>query len=104
MFPIINPWASYDPDDIPDLNPHCKEDLYDLIFGGCGAIIAIVAYVIIMCLLCNVMITYNLNIYLCGGLMFGCTLIYAVLTIVLMKLGFKISNKIISKKRKQTKK
>lgn len=100
MSTIINPWASYDPDDIPDLNPHCKEDLYDLIFGGCGAFIAFVVYVIIMCLL----ITYDLNMYLRSGLILGVSLIYAVLTIVLMKLGFKISDKIISKKRKQTKK
>lgn len=33
---FINPWASYHPDDIPDLTPRSDEEMTGCLAGACG--------------------------------------------------------------------
>lgn len=93
---FINPWASYYPDDIPDLNPHDDEDMVGCLASGCGFIVSTIIYVLL--------------IYLCFTLSEGLlkqilflivsAVIYPIITIYLTKLSFKIGDKIYKKKRK----
>ena len=93
---FINPWASYHPDDVPDLNPHSDEEMVGCLAGGCGFIVSSIIYVLLF--------------YLCFTLTKGAirpilitidsAVIYPILTICLMKLSFKIGDKIYKKKRK----
>ena len=92
---FINPWASYKPKDIPDLTPHTDEEAVGCLFGGCGFIIASIIYILLF--------------YLCFTLTKGLlrpilitidsAVIYPILTICLMKLSFKIGDKLYKKKR-----
>ena len=97
---FINPWAYYqihEPDKIPDLNPHNDEEMVGCLAGACGFIVSSIIYVLLF--------------YLCFTLTKGVlrpilitidsTVIYPILTICLMKLSFKIGDKIYKKKRKQ---
>ena len=93
---FINPWASYHPDDIPDLNPHDDEEMVGCLAGGCGFIVSSIIYVLLL--------------YLCFNLTKGVlrpililkdsAVIYTIITIYLVKLSFKIGDKIYKKKRK----
>ena len=93
---FINPWIFYDPDDIPDLTPHDDEEMVGCLAGGCGFIVSSIIYVLLF--------------YLCFNLTEGLlrpililidnVIIYPILTIILMKLSFKIGDKIYKKKRK----
>lgn len=93
---FINPWASYHPDDIPDLTPHDDEEMVGCLAGVCGYIVSSIIYVLLF--------------YLCFNLTKGVlrpililidsAVIYPILTIILMKLSFKIGDKIYKKKKK----
>ena len=93
---FINPWASYHPKDIPNLNPDTDEEAIGCLAGGCDFIIASIIYILLF--------------YLCFTLTKGLirpilitidsAIIYPILTICLMKLSFKIGNKLYKKKRK----
>lgn len=93
---FINPWAFYDPDDIPDLNPHDDEEMVGCLAGGCGFIVSSIIYVLLFYL------CFNLTEGLLRPIlvMIDSTVIYPILTICLMKLSFKIGDKIYKKKRK----
>lgn len=93
---FINPWASYDVDDIPDLTPHDDEEMVGCLSGACGAIIASVIYVLIF-YLC---FTLTNNILRPILVMIDSVIIYPILMIYLMNLSFKIGDKIYKKKRK----
>ena len=94
---FINPWASYHPNDIPDLNPHDNEEMVGCLAGACGFIVSTIIYILLF--------------YLCFTLTKGllrpilitidCVVIYPILTIYLVKLSFKIGEKIYKKKRKK---
>ena len=93
---FINPWASYHPKDIPNLNPDTDEEAVGCLAGICGFIIASIIYILLF--------------YLCFTLTKGLirpilitidsAIIYPILTICLMKLSFKIGDKLYKKKRK----
>lgn len=93
---FINPWASYQPDDIPDLTPRDDEEMVGCLAGGCGFIVSTIIYVLLF--------------YLCFTLTEGLlrpilitidsAVIYPISTICLVKLSFKIGDKIYKKKRK----
>ncbi len=99
---FINPWASYHPDDIPDLNPHNDEEMVGCLCGACGYIIASIIFALITYLLFSITENGYINIHWLPFLMFAnCIVIYPILTILLMKLSFKIADKItIGNKRK----
>lgn len=98
---FINPWASYDPDDIPDLNPQDDEEAIGCICGACGYIIASAIFIwvihFILNLRLNAIISTDIHFIL---ILINCIIIYPILTIILMKLSFKIGDKIYKKKRK----
>ena len=93
---FINPWASYDPDDIPDLTPHDDEEMVGCLAGGCGFIVSSIIYVLLFYL------CFNLTKGLLRPILIliDSAVIYPILTICLMKLSFKIGDKIYKKKRK----
>ena len=93
---FINPWASYHPDNIPDLNPHDNEEMVGCLAGACGFIVSTIIYILIF-YLCFTLTTGLLRPIL---VMIDSTVVYPILTIYLMKLSFKIGDKIYKKKRK----
>jgi hypothetical protein len=93
---FINPWASYDPDDIPDLTPHSDEEMVGCLAGVCGYIVSTIIYVLLF-YLCFTLTKGLLRPIL---VMIDSVVIYPILTICLMKLSFKIGDKICKKKRK----
>ena len=93
---FVNPWAFYDPDDIPDLNPHDNEEMVGCLAGGCGFIVSTIIYILLF-YLCSTLTECLLRPLL---VMIDCVVIYPILTIWLMKLSFKIGEKIYKNKRK----
>lgn len=91
---FINPWASYHPDDIPDLTPHDDEEMVGCLAGACGFIVSSIIYVLLMHL-CFTLTEGMLRLVL---IMVDCVVIYPILMICLMKLSFKIGDKIHKKK------
>ena len=101
---FINPWAFYHPDDIPDLNPQDEDEARGCICGVCGYIIASAIFVWLMHFILN----FRLNGIISTDVHFililvNCIIIYPILTIILMKLSFKIADKFITKKKKYMK-
>ena len=96
---FINPWASYHPDDIPDLNPQDDEEAIGCICGACGYIIASAIFVWLMHFILNLklndIISTDVHFIL---ILINCIIIYPILTICLMKLSFKIGDKIYKRK------
>ena len=96
---FINPWASYHPDDIPDLNPQDDEEAIGCICGACGYIIASAIFVWLMYFILNLklnnIISTDVHFIL---ILINCIIIYPILTICLMKLSFKIGDKIYKRK------
>ena len=92
---FVNPWAFYHPDDIPDLTPRDDEEMVGCLAGGCGFIISSIIYALLF--------------YLCFTLTKGAlrpilitidsAVIYPIIMIYLVKLSFKIGDKILKKKR-----
>ncbi len=93
---FINPWACYHPNDIPDLNPHSDEEMVGCLAGGCGFIVSSIIYILLL-YLCFTLTKGLLRPIL---LTIDSAVIYPILTICLMKLSFKIGDKIYKKKRK----
>lgn len=94
---FINPWVFYDPDDIPDLTPHDDEEMVGCLAGGCGFIVSSIIYVVLFYLCFNLTKGMLRPILI----MIDSAIIYPILTICLMKLSFKIGDKIYKKKRKR---
>ena len=93
---FINPWIFYHPDDIPDLNPHSDEEMVGCLAGGCGFIVSSIIYVLLF-YLCFTLTKGVLRPIL---ILIDSAVIYPIITICLMKLSFKIGDKIYKKKRK----
>lgn len=98
---FINPWAFYEPDDIPDLNPQDNEEAIGCICGVCGYIMASAIFVWLMHFILNFRLKgiISTDVYFILMLII-CIIIYPILSIILMKLSFKIGDKINKKKRK----
>ena len=95
---FINPWASYHPNDIPDLNPHDNEEMMGCLAGACGFIVSTIIYILLFYFLCFTLTEGFLRPIL---ITIDCVVIYPILTIYLVKLSFKIGEKIYKKKRKK---
>lgn len=101
---FINPWAYYqihEPDKIPDLNPRDDDEAVGCLAGGCGFIIASAIFVWLMHFILNLKLNdiINRDVYFILILV-NCIIIYPILIICLMKLSFKIGDKLYKKKRK----
>ena len=91
---FINPWTFYHSDDIPDLNPQDDDKARGCICGVCGYIIASAIFGWLMHFILN----FKLNGIISTDVYFililiNCIIIYPILTIILMKLSFKIADK-----------
>ena len=91
---FINPWASYHPDDIPDLTPHDDEEMVGCLAGGCGFIVSSIIYVLLF-YLC---FTLTKGMLMTILIFMDSAVIYPIMTICLMKLSFRIGDKIYKKK------
>ena len=102
---FINPWTYYqihEPDKIPDLNPHNDKEMIGCLGGACGFIIASIIFVLITSLLFSITVSGYINRNWLPLLIFAnCIVIYPILTILLMKLSFKITEKITIKSKKK---
>lgn len=96
---FINPWAFYNRDDIPDLNPHDDEEMVGCLAGACGWLVSTIIYVLIFYLCFNLAEGVLRPILV----MIDSIVIYPIIMIYLMRLSFKIGDKIY-KKRKENKK
>lgn len=98
---FINPWASYRPEDIPDLNPQDDDEARGCLCGVFGYIIASAIFVWLMHFIFNLklndIISTDVHFIL---ILITCVIIYPILSIILIKLSFKIADKINKKKRK----
>lgn len=93
---FINPWTSYHPDDIPNLTSHTDEEAIGCLAGGCGFIIASIIYILLFYLY----FTLTKSLMKPILIIIDSAVIYPILTICLMKLSFKIGDKLYKKKRK----
>lgn len=102
---FINPWAYYqihEPDKIPDLNPHNDKEVVGCFASVCGFIIASIIFALVTHLLFSITVSGYINRYWLLLLMLvNCIVIYPSLTILLMKLLFKIVDKFITNKKKK---
>lgn len=98
---FINPWVFCDSDDIPDLTPHDDEEMTGCLASTCGFIISATVFALLM----HFILDLRLNNIISTDVHFifiliNCIIIFPILTIILMKLPFKIGDKIYKKKRK----
>ena len=93
---IINPWVFYNRDDIPDLTPHSDEEMVGCLAGACGFIASTIIYVVLF-YLCFTLTKGMLRPIL---ILIDSAVIYPIITICLVKLSFKIGDKIYKKKKK----
>ena len=95
---FINPWAyyqTYESDKIPDLNPHNDKEMIGCLTGVCGFIISSIIFALVMHLLFSITVSEHINRnWLPLLILANCIVIYPILTILLMKLSFKIADKI----------
>lgn len=95
---FINPWAYYQihkHDRIPDLNSHNNEEMAGCLAGVCGFVISSIIFALVTHLLFSITVSGHINRNLIPLLMFANGIvIYPILTILLMKLSFKIADKI----------
>lgn len=96
MTPVF-PWNSYDPDDIPDLSPHSKEDAFGCIATIITLILSTSLFVFIECMMLKLYYADWIDINGLAVMQIFDVVIYAALTMFLMKLSFKIVDKIIKK-------
>lgn len=102
---FTNPWAYYqihDPDKIPNLNPHNDGEMMGCLVGVCGFIMSSIIFALVTYFLFSITVSGYINRNCLPLLMLAnCIVIYPILTILLMKLSFKIADKItINNKRK----
>lgn len=94
---FINPWAYYQIhkfNRIPDLNSHNNEEMVGCLAGVCGFIISSIIFALVTYLLFSIAVSGYVNRYWIPLLMFANSIvIYPILTILLMKLSFKIADK-----------
>ena len=92
---FINPWASYHSDDIPDLTPDSDEEWVDFLCAICGYIISTIIYAILF-YLCFV---HAKDVLRCILILIDSVVIYPIMMICLVKLLFKIGDKINNRKK-----
>ncbi len=92
---FINPWAYYEPEDIPDLTPHTDEEMVGFLASVCGFIVSSIIYVLLV-YLCFTLTKGALMMIL---IMIISTVIYPIITIYLMDLSFKIGENIYKKRK-----
>lgn len=102
---FINPWAYYqihEPDKIPNLNPQDDDEARGCVCGVCGYIIASAIFAWLMHFILN----FKLNGIISTDVHFililiNCIIIYPILTIILMKLSFKITENYNKKQKRK---
>lgn len=103
---FINPWAYYqihEPDKIPDLTPRDDEEAVGCLAGSCGFIIASAIFVWLMYFILDLKLNDIISTDVhCILMLITCIIIYPILIICLMKLSFKIGDKISKRKENES--
>lgn len=102
-FCFINPWASYKPEDIPDLNPKDDDGFRDFIGGMIAWLLATLIWVLMDYLLFRLKVNGYISFETFLLLLIPAAIIYAALTIIFMKLAFKKTDSIKEKKKNNEK-
>jgi len=97
---FINPWASYKTEDIPDLNPHNDEEAKGCIGGIAAFCISSLIFIMLMYAAVTLVNNNIIDSKIMMIFVIANIAIYVTLTIMLMKLSFKITDKFITKKKK----
>lgn len=97
---FINPWASYHPDDIPNLNPQNADEARGCLGGIISFCVSSLIFVIMMYFTYKLKSNDIINMDIMMLLFIVNVIIYVALMFTLMDLSFKIVDKIYKKKRK----
>ena len=92
---FINPWMFYHSNNIPDLTPHNDKELVGCLGAACGYIASIIIYAILF-YLC---FTHTEGALRCILIVIDSVIIFPIIMICLVKLSFKIGDKIYNKKK-----
>lgn len=92
---FINPWIFHNPKNIPYLAPHNDKELVGCLAGACGYIVSTIIYVILF-YLCFTNTKGMLRPIL---ITIDSAVIYPILMLCLLKLSFKIGEKIYNRKK-----
>lgn len=99
MATFISPWASYDPDEIPDLMPRDKEDGYGCIGGVISFVISTIVFICAGTGLFQLKVRYGFSFEVFALLtLLNAVVIYPLLMIFLTLKGFKIASRLAKKK------
>lgn len=96
---MINPWIYYlinEPDKIPSVVPSDKEEARGCLAALAGAIVSTLVFILSAILVCK------FKLETAAVLLSLCAILYAALTIALITLFMRISDKIRRKKRQVT--
>lgn len=99
---FVNPWTYYiihDPDKIPDLTPHDDEEAVGCILGICGFVISSIIYILLQYVIYALLINDSMLYLLCISL--NSIVMFPILTILLMKLSFRIADRITLKRKRK---
>lgn len=92
---FINPWIFHNPKNLPDLTPHNDKEMVGCLAGACGYIVSTIIYAILF-YLCFTNTKGMLRPIL---ITIDSVVIYPILMICLVKLSFKIGEKIYNRKK-----
>ena len=92
---FINPWIFHNPKNMPDLTPHNDKELVGCLAGACGYIVSTIIYAILF-YLCFTNTKGMLRPIL---ITIDSAVIYPILMLCLLKLSFKIGEKIYNRKK-----
>lgn len=96
---FVNPWTYYiinDPDKIPDLTPHDDEEAAGCILGFFGFVISSIIYALLQYVIYTLLINDIMLYFLC--ILLNSIVVFPILTILLMKLSFRIAERITVKR------
>lgn len=98
---MVNPWIYYilnEPKRIPDLNPHDKNEARGCIGGVIGFIAASIIFVLLQYFTLKIKLLDYINRDIYFLLVLLNVIVYVILTIVFMKISFKITDRMNSKR------
>lgn len=98
---MINPWAGYDPDDIPDLNPHDKEEEYGCIAGIIGFCLSAAIFIALQAVILKLKLSDTIDTNMHMALILVNIIIFVIITICFMKLSFKIADYLYDRNKKK---
>ena len=89
---MISPWAGFNRDNIPDLNPHSKEEEYGCIAGILAFCLSSAIFIALQSVILRIKLDGTIDTDVFMGLILANVIVYVIITICFMKLSFKIAD------------